>query len=288
MAEKIWTIREIIQWSTSYLKKSGSETPRLDAELLLCSTLSCKRIDLYLDHDKPLNLSEREIYRNYIKRRSLHEPVAYILGEKEFYGLVFNVTRDVLIPRPETELLVEQFLKTYDEASAAVGLDVGTGSGCIAITIKKLRPSIDITAWDISPNAINVAKLNAERNGVSIDFQCVDAFDLALEQKFERKFDFIVSNPPYISIAEKDHLESSVIDFEPHLALFSGDDGYKFYHHFAQVGKKYLKSGGKIFLEIGHAQASGIIKILKDNSWTYVNLQKDLNGSDRIVIATSP
>ena len=285
MTDKIWTIREILNWSIQYLKKVGSDTPRLDAELLLCRALKCRRLDLYLEHDKPLENSEKNQYREFIKRRSLMEPVAYILGERDFYSLTFEVNPHVLIPRPETELLIELILKSFNSDQEFFGLDVGTGSGCLAITIQKNRPMSIIEAWDKSELALEVAKKNASKHGVNIQWGNKDVFASEAWDGLRSKLDFIVSNPPYIAPEEKNELQLSVRNYEPELALFAEENGLRFYKYYALHAQKFLKVGGKIFLEIGHTQGSAIIDLMKASGWVGIELHKDLNGHDRVVSA---
>jgi release factor glutamine methyltransferase len=286
---KIWSIKEIIQWSISYLKQAGIDTPRLDTELLLCEALTCRRIDLYLDHDKPLNQREREVFKDLLKRRARHEPIGYILGRKEFYSLSFKVDKDVLLPRPETELLVDLVLQAFPGDLSVRGLDIGTGSGCIVVSIQKNRPNFELEAWDISERALALAEHNARENElVSIKFKKVDILREGSSLTSAEKLDFIVSNPPYISIHEQKSLPSSVVNYEPHIALFAEEEGLAFYSHFAKLGKIYLKSGGKIFLEIGHSQGSAILKIFEDHNWSDLRLFKDLNGIDRVFVGSVP
>ncbi len=282
---QIWTIKDVIAWSIPFLKEKGSASARLDAELLLCKVLSCRRLDLYLDHHKPLNALERQAFREHIRRRAQGEPVAYILGHKEFYGLDFEVSSATLIPRPETEHLVEVLLQDLPKDALQVGLDVGTGSGCIAIALKKERPHWQLEAWDISADALAVARRNAERLAVDIQWLKQDARVPSNWAERAQSLDFIVANPPYIAQKEKADLPISVLRYEPESALFAEESGLLFYRIFAQHAVQSLRKGGKIFLEIGSEQASDVCLLLEEAGWQEIKVHQDLAGLDRVVAA---
>jgi release factor glutamine methyltransferase len=278
----------VIDWSIPYLKEKGSPSARLDAELLLSDVLACRRLDLYLDHHKPLNHEERSAFRERIRRRSLGEPVAYILGRKEFYGHEFSVGPATLIPRPETEHLVELLLKSFPEDSELKGLDVGTGTGCIAISLKKARPQWNIQAWDVSHEALSVAARNAEKLAAPVILEHKDALKDQSWSASGHAFDFIASNPPYIAVSERSDLPVSVVRFEPALALFAEESGLIFYRTLAQKAVQSLRKGGKIFLEIGAGQASDVCLLLEESGWQDIAVHQDLAGLDRVVAATAP
>lgn len=286
MTEQVWTIKDVIQWSSNFLKSAGSESPRLDAELLLAKVLDCRRLDLYLEHHKPLLSGERKGYRELIKRRASGEPVAYILGTKDFFGFSFRVNSHTLIPRPDTELLVEKILENFPASVAWQGLDIGTGTGCIAISIKKMRPDAEIWAWDKSPEALEVARQNSEHLEAPVRYREVDALHSDNWQASELRFDFIVSNPPYISPKEKEILSPSVKNFEPEIALFAADDGLVFYKAIAHYAPKRLQAGGKIFLEVGHRQAHEVCSILESSGWNGISTHRDLAGHERVIVAS--
>ena len=288
MSQQIWTIKDVIDWSIPFLKEKGSPTARLDAELLLCDVLECRRLDLYLDHHKPLNADERTAFRDRIRRRSQGEPVAYILGRKEFFGHEFAVGPATLIPRPETEHLVEFVLKSFAEDDAVTGLDVGTGTGCIAISIKKARPAWQLEAWDLSPEALAVATHNADKLQASVHFRKKDALREQSWSDCLHAFDFIASNPPYIAASERSTLPDSVVKFEPEQALFAEEHGLIFYRMFAQKAARSLRRGGKIFLEIGSGQASGVCLLLEESGWQKIEVHQDLAELDRVVTAVAP
>ncbi|MEY4630687.1 MAG: hypothetical protein RIQ81_807 [Pseudomonadota bacterium] len=301
---KIWTVMETLQWSAGFLKEKGSESPRIDAELLLCAVLDFKRVELYTKFDRPLNESERARYRDHIRRRASGEPVAYILGSKGFAGLEFTVSPAVLIPRPETELLVEKAffeierLLVADPARKLRVLDAGTGSGCIPVTIavwwrerlvaKYPGAGLSVHAWDVSDAALAVARDNARRNSVEdtitfavCDMRRQDAFSPAA-------WDIIISNPPYISDAELACLDRSVRDHEPRLALSGNSDGLEFYRALAQLARLGLAPAGKIFLEIGASQGDPVQKLLAAYGWQDVRVESDYAGLARNVIAVNP
>jgi len=291
VAAQPWTIQRIIVWSTNFLTDKGTDTPRLDAELLLCAVLQCKRIQLYMNFDKPVTVSERDAYKVLLRRRAANEPIAYILGEKEFMGLTFKVNRDVLIPRPDTEILVEAALAFLKSRASKHILDIGTGSGCIPISLAKLGQASG-TAWDLSDAALAVASGNAEAHGITdICFGRVDALSAdAFEQRAAalHGYDLIISNPPYISVAERDGLAASVREFEPHAALFAAEDGLLFYRVIAERCSSQLKADGKLMFEIGWTQGRAVTEILSERGWSQLQVIKDLAGRDRVVIATPP
>ena len=283
--QRNWTVKEIMVWSVGFLKERASPSPRLDVELLLARALHCTRVDLYTGIEKPLNPSERGVFRDYLKRRAAGEPIAYITGERDFYGLQFAVDARVLIPRPETELVIEAVLADVKNGAAPPGavLDVGTGSGCIAITLARLNPKVRVEAWDISAEALTVARANAERHTVDVTFRQCDAKDAAAWLG-EPCFDYIVSNPPYIALGDP-ALESAVKRYEPHLALFADGDGLTFYRRIAASAGGRIKSNGKLILEIGATLAGSVSRLLAESGWTEVTVTKDLSGTDRLISA---
>ena len=285
---EIWTIRDILLWSSNFLKEKNFETARLDSELLMCHALSCSRIDLYCNYDKPVNNGEKADIRNYLRRRSGGEPVAYIIGTKEFYGRSFKVSPSVLIPRPETEHLIEASIDISKEHEINAILDIGTGSGAIAVTLGLEVTPTYLEAWDVSEEAIMVAESNREKHGVAVEIRKKDALVADSWVCPERKFDLICSNPPYICKSEEDLMSSSVLDFEPHLALFADQDGLVFYEAIASNGFNLLRSNGFVVLEIGATQGDKVCKIFKDAGWQSVELKLDLAGLPRTVIAQAP
>lgn len=209
------------------------------------------------------------------------EPIQYILGESDFFGLAFYVNGSVLIPRPETEELVQWVLESAENKPMKI-LDIGTGSGCIAVTLAKKLPSAEVHAWDISEDALEVARRNAERNGVKVIFS---KRDMLLEPVSDEKFDIIVSNPPYVTEVEKTEMQENVLNFEPHLALFVPDDNaLVFYEKIADFALTNLNKGGQLFFEINRAKGADIARLLEEKGFKNIELRKDISGNERMVI----
>jgi release factor glutamine methyltransferase len=297
------TVLEAIQKSTEFLAKKGVESPRLQTELLLAHQLNMPRMKLYLNFDRVLTAPETDGLRELIKRRAAREPLQHITGSTSFCGYEIAVSRHALIPRPETELLAElgwKFLaerrapsrpepaNILEPAEAVLGvptaLDFGTGTGCIAIALAAKCPNARITALDVSPDALALAKQNAEQNQVAerIEFLPGDGF-AALTAG--RQFDLLVSNPPYIASAEIATLEPEVRDFDPRGALDGGADGLDFYRRLAAEAKPFLKPDGKIMVEFGDGQADDLQKIFAAEKWIVEAVQEDYSHRARILVA---
>jgi len=276
---KEWNNKEILAWTTDFFKSKEIENPRLNAELIISSVLKLNRMDLYLQFDRILSLSERNRIKKLILKRATGEPLQYVLGECDFYGFRIFVNENVLIPRPETELLVERILK--DNSRLASILEIGTGSGAIAIVLKKNFPEAEITATDISEKALAVAKQNSENNETEITFLKSDIFS-----ELSEKFEIIVSNPPYISAVEFENLPPEIKEFEPKNALFAAENGLYFYRKFLAKAENHLQPNGTIYLEIGSEQAAEITIIAHENGFENVKVFQDLNGFDRILKIT--
>jgi release factor glutamine methyltransferase len=275
------TILYVLTKSQEYLKTKGILNPRLDAEILLSELLSLQRIKLYTNFERKLTEPEKDQYRDKIKRRGNNEPVAYIVGKKSFYKSEFKVNSSVLIPRPETEELLEWILSENSLSSRTV-LDLGTGSGCIAISLKLERPEWDITALDISDDALKLAIENSNQllGEGKISFLKSDWFS-----KIENiKFSIIVSNPPYIPLNEKDSLMKDVLQFEPHLALFLKNPE-EFYKMFLEKSKESLESNGKIYLETHHDWAIKIQEI-GNSLGLKSEIRQDISKKNRMVKLT--
>jgi release factor glutamine methyltransferase len=277
------TVLESIKLSTEFLEKKGIESPRINAELMLAKILNCKRLDLYLSFDRPLNENETDLYREFIRRRSKFEPLQYILGSVEFYGMEFKVDKSVLIPRPETEILVETILGSVEKNSSLNILDIGTGSGIIAVCLARYLPTSLITATDSSESALVVAKGNAELNGVGmqIDFKISDILSDA--ENPENQFDIIVSNPPYISVEEYQKLAPELRLHEPQSALTDNSDGLNFFKIITGKSKVLLKRGGKLFLEVGQGQSKNVSDILQIEEFSNIKIKKDYQEIDRVI-----
>jgi release factor glutamine methyltransferase len=284
--QEIWTIQKVLNWTRPYFEKHQVPESRLSAELLLSHVLKCKRLDLYLQFDRILTGPELKEYRSFIERRITHEPVAYILGEKEFMGLNFKLTPDVLIPRPETEILVETALAEIKgrEAKSIEVLDVGTGSGAIAISVGHYCRECRVTALDISPAAIEVARQNGEHLGVdNIKFLVMDALDLQV--KNDEKYDYLLVNPPYIAERDRKGLHPQISNYEPGIALFSGENGLLFYSGFIPKIPSIIKKGGWIFMEIGYDQKEKINILLKESNFSGIEFIPDYQKIERIAKA---
>ncbi len=277
------TVLESIKLSTEYLEKKGIESARINAELLLAKILNCKRLDLYLQFERPLVEEEIKLYREFLSRRSKFEPVQYILGSVEFYGLEFEVNKSVLIPRPETEILVEEIINSFNKEDTTKILDVGTGSGNIAVSLAVHLPESKIIAIDSSIDALNTAKKNSELNNTKDRINFIE-WDINSGDLFpEKDFDIVVSNPPYVSETDFTKLQPELKIYEPKVALTDNADGLSFYKSICTKSKDLLKTGGQIFLEAGMGQAEKIKDILLNNNYSNVKLKKDYLNIDRVV-----
>lgn len=283
-----WTVKRILEWTTGHLKSHGSDSPRLEAEVLLAHSLKCQRIQLYTRHEEVVNEPTRAIMRELVKRRTRAEPVAYLVGYREFFGLNFKVTPDVLIPRPDTETLVLEVIeqaKSSQTQSPRI-LDLCTGSGCIAVALAKNLTNANLTATDISDAALAIAKENAEKHNVKdrIEFRTGDLFN-ALSVGTE-ECDFVVSNPPYVTEAEFATLDDDVRLHEPKLALLAKDDGTSFLKSIIQSSVKFLKPGGWLMMEMDPAQMPAMLDETKaTKQFSEIKAVKDLSGHERVIRA---
>ncbi len=274
---EVWTVIKILNWTIDFFKRKRLTNPKFDAEFLISHAIGLNRLELYLNFDMPVEESEREKIKSFILRRANHEPLQYIVGETEFYGYKIQVDSSVLIPRPETERLVEIILK--DENPKTI-LEIGTGSGAIAIALAKNLPDSGIIATDISSEALKTAKKNIEYHNLkNITLIKSDLFN-----SVEGKFDIIVSNPPYISKEEYNNLDIEIKNYEPKEALLAESEGIFFYEKILEKSKKHLMENGKIFFEIGYNQAKKIELIAKKMGFTNVVIKKDYNDYDRYII----
>jgi len=282
MASETWTVRRLLEWTEDFLRKKGFESPRLEAQILLAHALGCKKIDLYVRFSEEPSEEKRTVFREIVKRRSEGTPVAHLVGHREFYSLSFAVSPDVLIPRPETETLVMEALRLLKPLAAPRVLDLGTGSGCIALTIAKQHKSSRVTAVDISPKALAIARGNAEHHGVAerVTFLEGDLFAPVAVQTF----DLIVSNPPYIAHAEFPTLDPGVRDFEPRSALDGGPDGLEFYRRLAAEAGQFLNPSGTILVEIGSTQEESVRALFAERM-KVGNTIRDLGGRPRVIAA---
>jgi release factor glutamine methyltransferase len=286
MAEE-WTVRRVLDWTTGHLKEHGSETPRLDAEILLAHARGCKRIELYTRFDEPLTDAQRAVMRDLAKRRAKSEPVAYLVGHREFFSLDFRVTADVLIPRPDTETLVVELLDAARPLEAPRVLDLGTGSGCIAIAAAVNHPPARITATDLSEAALAIARQNAETHGVSDRIRFLQG-DLFAALPDGEPFEVIASNAPYIADHERETLQNDVRKYEPHTALFAGPIGTEILFHIIDGAAARLVPAGTLILEIAPEQAAAVrARIESNEAYQDVRVIKDSAGLARVVRASS-
>lgn len=280
MTSRTWTIREVLDWAAQDFAGRGIESPRLDAELLVAKALGIDRVGLYLDLNRPLREGERSAIRPLVTRRREREPVAYILGHRDFYGRRFAVTPDVLIPRPDTETLVEHALECIPQEAPCRVLDVGTGSGAIAVTIAAERPLATVTATDISEAALRVASKNAELHEVAARVRLEKADLLGGADQY----DVIVSNPPYIASAEIKTLQAEVQEHEPIAALEAGEDGLDVIRALLPASEPATVSGAQMLIEIGAGQAVSVVDFAAEHTaWQPVAVYPDLNRIERVV-----
>ena len=276
-------IKNILNEGAKILQKNKIPNPQLDSEILLSNLIKRDKKHIILNSKELLNSEQLDKFKSLIERRKKGEPIAYLINKKEFWKDEFFVDKDVLIPRPDTELIIEQVLKIYSKDGQLQVLDIGTGSGCILLSILKERPNFYGTGIDISKKSINVSKLNAKRlnltGRVKFFHSSVDNFKIG-------KYDLIVSNPPYIELLNLKYLEKDVVSFEPKLALSGGLDGFSKIRKFINKADTLIKKNGKFILEIGFNQKNKVKKILKEEGF-YVNKAiKDYGNNDRCIIST--
>lgn len=275
-----WTIRRIMQWMQSDFAAKGIDSARLDAELLLADALGLERIQLYLDLERPLRDAELAEVKDRVRRRREREPVAYILGERGFWGRLFDVGPAVLIPRPDTETLVERALEILEPGHRV--LDLCTGSGCIAVTLAAER-ELAVEATDVSAQALEIARKNATKHEVEVRFHEGDLFAGA-----EGVFDLITANPPYVTQAELGTLEDDVARFEPELALVSGESGFELIERIASRVFEHLAPGGTLLMEVGEGQAGRTSTLFRDAGLVDVRTHLDLAKIERVVEGRKP
>jgi len=291
-AEQVWTVKAALDWTTTYLAEKSDEHPRRSAEWLLSAATGLSRIELYAFHDRPLTTDERTLLREGVKRRAAGEPLQYVTGEVAFRHIVLKVRPGVLIPRPETEILVDSVMPAIDaaiaERGAALVADVCTGSGCIALSIASERPESTVVATDLSELALTIAAENSERLSLSerVTVAHGDLF-AALEPGLRGTLDVIVSNPPYVPSADVPDLPAEVAGFEPHLALDGGADGLDVYRRLLAESIEWLRPGGLLGVELDERMVQ--IAAGEAKKWyEEVRVVRDLTGRDRIVTARAP
>lgn len=277
-----WTVLSMLEWATDFFKKKNIPDPRHSIEWLLAETLDVKRLDLYLKFDRPLSPTELDTLRPLVKRRAQHEPLQYIVGFTDFMNARISVNEHVLIPRIETEQLVEIILNEHPASDELSVLDIGTGSGCIPIALKMERPEWQLSGIDISSNALDVARGNALQNEVEVSFSegdilSTDSIDVPTP------IDIIVSNPPYITPGEKDSLEPQVKDYEPSEALFF-DDIESIYQSIISFADQNLSDTGQLYLELHEGYSQEILLLFDENYWS-ASIQKDYDKKPRFIVA---
>jgi release factor glutamine methyltransferase len=281
-----WTVRRVLEWATGDLRARGSASPRLDAEVLLAHVLGCDRIRLVIDSDRPLSKDELGRYRGLYQRRRSGEPVAYLVGVREFYGRSFRVDKRVLVPRPETELLVEVAMaRTRARSLSARVLDLCTGSGCVAITLGAERRTTTVLGSDLSEAALDLARENALRLGATnVAFVRSDLF---ASIDADRSFDVITANPPYVAEGEMAELPVDVRDFEPHLALVAGPDGLAVVRRIVDEAPRRLAPGGVLAMEVGAGQAPAVRALLEQAGYRDIEVARDFAGHERVLSAVA-
>ncbi len=289
-APKDWTIADVVRWMTDDLKKRSVESARVDAELIVGQALGLDRIKVVLSGDRLLTTAELEAIRTLFRRRRSAEPVAYLRGFREFYGRPFRVDRRVLVPRPDTEVLVEQALaRLAGRDLGARVVDLCTGSGCVGVTLKLERPTIAAHLTDLSAEAIAVARDNAARLGAvwAVSFGVGDLFD-AVPASLAGKLDLVTANPPYIATAEIATLAADIREHEPHLALDGGSDGLAIVDRIVPAALGWLRPGGALAMEIGSDQGAAVAARLTSAGFTDVRVTRDYGGLDRVVSGVRP
>jgi release factor glutamine methyltransferase len=286
-ADSVWTIRRVVAWSSDDFRARGIPSPRLDAELLVAHALEIDRVRLYMDLDRPLLEAELSKVRELVTRRRKREPIAYILGRRELWSRRFEVGPGVLIPRPETEVLIERALALLPEDASGPVVDLCTGSGCIAITLAAERSRLEVDATDLSPEALAIAARNASEHAVEqrVRFHRGDLFAALPEP---REHALIVCNPPYVAERDRATLEPDVRDHEPALALFGGGDGLEVIRRLGAEARRWLAPGAAILIEIGAGQSSEVSELLRASGLIEVCAHRDLAGHERVIEGARP
>ena len=283
---KVWRIIDIIKWAEKYFLQNFVANPKLEIEWLLRSLLKCNKLDIYLRFEEPLDTNQLAVLKGWINRRiKNNEPLQYITGSCEFYGRRYIVNPKVLIPRQETERIVDLVIEKSRLIDNPYILDIGTGSGCIALTCASEIPSSKVFGFDISSDALQIAEENKSK--LELENICFGMLDILVDVPdiSSKKYDLLVSNPPYVSKNEMKHLSKEIKNFEPHIALTDFRDGLIFYHRLAELGRKIVKVNGWIILEVGLGNhPNEVLSIFKDSKYRNPKLVKDFNGDNRVLI----
>ena len=281
-----WTIKRLLDWTAEHFEKRDTDNPRLRAEVLLAEALDCPRIELYTQFATVPSGDSLKNFRSWVKRHAAGEPVAYLVGSKEFYSLKFSVDTNVLIPRPETEHVIIEAIEAVKSLGLSVPriADVGTGSGCIAVTLATQLPASQICAIDLSRAALDVAQRNANDHNVGANIQIIES-DLFAEVP-DQQFDLVVSNPPYIGTAEQNTVADSVRDFEPHVALFAGQEGMDVIRRLVASSVERLSENGYLIVEISPFILERCQALIRETSGLeWVKLVNDYSGHARVLVA---
>lgn len=288
MADEIWTVKKILDWTVGYLGRKGDERPRLSAEWLLSAATGLSRVEIYINFDRPLTRDELDLMRAGVKRRAGGEPLQYVTGEMPFRHIVLKCEPGVLIPRPETEVLVDAVLEELDGAELPRVLDLCTGTGCIALSVAGEHPDTVVIATDISPKAVALAERNSRALGLGGWVDVLEC-DLAsgVVPEFEGTFDVLVSNPPYIPTAVlAQEVPSEVRDFEPALALDGGDDGLDIFRRILELAPRMLKAGGMLACELYEGALDVAAELVRsEQGWDRVEVREDLTRRPRVLLA---
>ncbi|MBM79910.1 MAG: protein-(glutamine-N5) methyltransferase, release factor-specific [Planctomycetaceae bacterium] len=280
-----WTVKRVMDWTVAHLQRKGSDSPRLDTEILLAHARGCERIELYTHFNDVLTDDERATMRELVQRRANHEPVAYLVGYREFYSLEFEVNKDVLIPRPDTETIVLELLEIAKTMASPKIVDVCTGSGCIAISVAVNHDTAEVVATELHDVALQIAVQNSEKHEVSDRIEFLKG-DLLSCIKPEQQFDIVASNPPYVATADIETLEPTVREHEPHTALDGGADGTRYISRLITDAPNYLKDGGYLMLEMGSEQAGMVCELIDENGqFSDAQILTDLAGRSRVACA---
>ena len=283
--EKDWTVGTVLSWTENYLNEKKITGARLEAEILLSSVMGCPRLNLHIRKDEVLPEEKLKNYRELLLKRQKRIPISYILGEQSFFGMDILVNEHTLIPRPETEILVEEALKLLKTSEGQLVCDVCTGSGCIAVALAKFSKVAKVYACDLSSDAVKIAYENAARQEVlsKIVIKNGDLLNALAGEQLESKLDMIISNPPYIAQDEFAALEPEV-GYEPRMALDGGKDGLNFYRRLAFGSRHFLKPGAKLVLEMNSAKSGQIREIVEKNGFSTEKIVKDYAGLERVLI----
>lgn len=277
------TVLDLLTKTTAYFEKKQIESPRYNAEMLLAFVLHCRRIDLYLMFDKPVAEADIDSYRELLKKRGENHPLQYLIGSVEFYNVTLKVNQSALIPRPETELLVETVIESAKGRETCRILDIGSGSGNIPVALGHNLKQAEIVSVDISPDALQLCKENSAQYNLEerLTFACMDVFSDDLFS-FGR-FDYIISNPPYVSKEEFGTLQPEIVKYEPRNAVTDEGDGYRFYNRISAIAPRLLAAGGMLLFELGITQHAVVMDMMQKNGFSDIKIHKDLQGIERVI-----